>query len=206
MGARLLEQLWVLAHLVACSKCIALSWLGFQSGPGRHAWLSPLWQRNGRKGFVHLLQLQAVLSVLESRQWVDGSHRPKTALAARCWLRRRQCYTSVEKWETFCVSRDPCCSQNSDLDNAKKMRLYDGANFSDRHLIPFFRHELGFKIRFYRKILDRITFEKRWVHAASLVVRRGATLESSFPARSSNGISFLEPNPGKVVFSYPPLL
>ena len=34
---RLLEQLWVLIHLVACTQCIALCWLGFQGRLGRHA-------------------------------------------------------------------------------------------------------------------------------------------------------------------------
>ena len=59
--------------------------------------------------------------------------------------------------------------------------LYDDANFSHRDLVLYFRHQLRVKIRCDRKYLDRITFSKRWVHAASLVVRKGATLESSFP-------------------------
>ena len=59
--------------------------------------------------------------------------------------------------------------------------LYDDANFSHRDLVLYFRHQLRVKIRCDRKRLDRITFSKRWVHAASLVVQKGATLESSFP-------------------------
>ena len=39
-----------------------------------------------------------------------------------------------------------------------------------------------------RKRLDRITFDKRWVNAASLVVRKGAMLESSFPPHSAHGV------------------
>ena len=42
--------------------------------------------------------------------------------------------------------------------------VYDGANFSHRDLILFFRHQLRVKIRCDRKRMDRITFDKRWVH------------------------------------------
>ena len=65
--------------------------------------------------------------------------------------------------------------------------LYDGANFSYCDLILFFRHQLCVKIRCDRKCLDRITFSKRWVHAASLVVCKGAMLESSFPPLPAHG-------------------
>ena len=47
--------------------------------------------------------------------------------------------------------------------------LYEGANFSYRDLILFFRHQLRVKIRCDRRRLDRITFSKRWIHAATLV-------------------------------------
>ena len=62
----------------------------------------------------------------------------------------------------------------------RKTGLYDGANFSHNDLILFFRHQLRVKIRCDRKCLDHITFDKRWGHAASLVVRKGAMLASSF--------------------------
>ena len=62
-----------------------------------------------------------------------------------------------------------------------KKGLYDDANFSHRDLVLYFRHQLRVKIRCDRKRLDRITFDKRWVNPASLVVRKGAMLESSFP-------------------------
>ena len=52
----------------------------------------------------------------------------------------------------------------------RNKELYEGANFSNRDLILFFRHQLRVKIRCDRRRLDRITFSKRWVHAASLVV------------------------------------
>ena len=69
----------------------------------------------------------------------------------------------------------------------RKKGLYDGTNFSHRDLILFFRHQLRIKIRCDRKHLDRITFNRRWVHAASLVVRKGAMLESSVPPLLAHG-------------------
>ena len=71
-------------------------------------------------------------------------------------------------------------------------RLYDGANFSHRDLIfrhrdLFFRHQLRFLIRFDRKRLDNIAFNKRWMHAATMFVRKGAILESSFPVLPAHG-------------------
>ena len=62
----------------------------------------------------------------------------------------------------------------------RKMGLYDDVNLSHCDLSLYFRHQLRVKIRCDRKRLDRITFYKRWVNVASLVVRKGATLESSF--------------------------
>ena len=61
----------------------------------------------------------------------------------------------------------------------RKKRLYDDANYSHRDLV---------KIRCDRKRLDRITFDKRWVNVGSLVVRKGATLESSFPPLSAHSV------------------
>ena len=66
--------------------------------------------------------------------------------------------------------------------------LYDHANFSHRGLILYFRHQLRVKIRCDRKRLDRITFNRRWVNAAGLVVRNGAMLESSFPPLPDHGV------------------
>ena len=54
-----------------------------------------------------------------------------------------------------------------------KKGLYDDTNFSHRDLVLYFRHQLRVKIRRDRKRLDRITFNKRWVNAAILVVRKG---------------------------------
>ena len=67
--------------------------------------------------------------------------------------------------------------------------LYEGANFSYCDLILFFRHQLRVKIR----------CDRRWVHAASLVVCKGATLESSFPplpAHGDDGQGPSGPHPG----------
>ena len=81
----------------------------------------------------------------------------------------------------------------------QKKGLYDSANFSHCDLILFFRHQLRVKIRCERKCLDCITFDKKWVHAASLVVWKGATLESSFPPLPVHGnysLGPLGPYPG----------
>ena len=43
----------------------------------------------------------------------------------------------------------------------RKKGLWEGANFSHRDLILFFRHQLRVKIGSIRKCLDRITFSKR---------------------------------------------
>ena len=77
--------------------------------------------------------------------------------------------------------------------------LYEGANFSHRDLILYFRHQLRVKIRCDRKRLNRITFDKMWVNAASLVVRMGATLESylpPLPAHGDEGLGPSGPHPG----------
>ena len=70
----------------------------------------------------------------------------------------------------------------------QKKGWYDNANFSHRDLVLYFRHQLWVKIRCDRNRLDRITFDKRWVNAASLVVRKGATLESSFHPLPTHGV------------------
>ena len=70
----------------------------------------------------------------------------------------------------------------------RKKGLYDNAKFSHRDLILYFRHLPRVKIRCDRKSLDRITFSRRWVNAVSLVVRKGAMLESSFPPLPAHGV------------------
>ena len=67
----------------------------------------------------------------------------------------------------------------------RKKGFYDGAIFSHRDLILFCRFRV--KIRCDRKCLNRITFDRRWVHAASLVVRKEAMLESSFNPLPAHG-------------------
>ena len=97
--------------------------------------------------------------------------------------------------EAYGVSRDPSCSQNGDLRDAK----HEGANFSHRDLILFFRPQLRDKIRCNRKRLDRITFNKRWAYAASPIARKETMLESSFPplpAHSNDGPGLSGPHPG----------
>ena len=89
----------------------------------------------------------------------------------------------------------------------QKKGLYDGANFSHCDLIFFFRHRV--KIKCDRKRLDRITFDKRWVYAASLVAWKGATLESSFspiPAHDDDVPVPSGPHPQVSRFFCPPFL
>ena len=78
--------------------------------------------------------------------------------------------------------------------STRKKGLYDHVNFSHRDLVLCFRHQLRVKIRCDRKRLDRITFNKRWVNAASLVVRKGATLESSSPPLPAHGVYGTNPS------------
>ena len=70
----------------------------------------------------------------------------------------------------------------------RKKELYEDANFSHHDLVLYFRHQLRVKIRCDRKHLDRITFDKRWVNAANLVIRKEAMLESSFPPLLAHGV------------------
>ena len=70
----------------------------------------------------------------------------------------------------------------------RKKGLYDDANFSHRDPVLYFKHQLWVKIRCDRKRLDRITFDKRWVNAASLVARKWVTLESSFHPLPAHGV------------------
>ena len=65
--------------------------------------------------------------------------------------------------------------------------LYDDTIFSYPDLILSFMRQLRLKIRCNRKCLDSITFDRRWVHAASLVVRKGIKLESSLPPLPAHG-------------------
>ena len=70
----------------------------------------------------------------------------------------------------------------------RKKGLYDDANFSHLDLILYFRHQLRVEIRCDRKCLDRITFNRKLVNAVSLVVRKGAMLESTFPPLPVHGV------------------
>ena len=81
----------------------------------------------------------------------------------------------------------------------KKKGLYSDANFSHRDLILFFRYQLRVKIISNGKRLGRITFNRCLLRAASLVLRKGATSESSFtpiPAHGCGGPGFSGLHPG----------
>ena len=73
---------------------------------------------------------ERVRPFLGSRRGEDGSHRTQTARAARRWLRRRQRSSYVSGWEAYGVSRDPSCSPNGDLDNAKQGIIWRSKLFS----------------------------------------------------------------------------
>ena len=74
--------------------------------------------------------------------------------------------------------------------------LYDDANSSHRDLVLSFRHQLRVKIRCDRKHLNIITFDKRWVNVASLVVRKGA----SFPLLPAHGVYSTGPSGSHPVY------
>ena len=107
-------------------------WLGFQGRLGRHARLRLLQQWSGRNGFARFLLLWVSPPVLESRRGVDGQHWSQTVSADPCWLRRGQCWSSVERWETGGVSHDPSCGPNGDLEDAKERIVWQCKLFSLR--------------------------------------------------------------------------
>ena len=104
---------------------------------------------------------------LGSRRGVDGSHRTQKACAARRWLRRRQRSSSVFHGEKRVVFLAILAVARMVIWTTRNKGLYDDASFSHRDLVLSFRHQLRVKIRCDRKRLDRITFSKRWVTAAS---------------------------------------
>ena len=172
--------------------------LELQNGPGRHARLSLLQQRPRRNGCAGLLLLRANSSVLGSRRIVDDSHRTQATRAARRWLRRRQRFASVsgEKRVVFLAI---LAVARMGIWMTQKKGLYDGANFSHRDLILYFRHQFWVKIRCDRKLMDRITFNRRWVHAASLVVQKGVrwSYPSFFLRMATTDRILRYPTPGK---------
>ena len=171
LGARieLLEQLRVLTHLVTCSECVIPSRLELQSGPGRHAWLPSLRQWLGRNGWARLLLLRASPPVLGSRRGVDGSHRTQTARAAHVVDNVLPPFHGEKRVVFLAI----LAVARLVIWTTRKKGLYDDADFSYRDLVLYFRHQPRVKIRCDRKRLDRMTFSKRWVNAASLVVRKG---------------------------------
>ena len=187
-----LKQLRVLAHLAACPECVAPCWLGFQSRLSRHTRLPSLRQCFGRNDFAHLPLRRVGSPVLESHRGVDGAHWSQTARAVGYVVDNVDPPYRGEKRVVFHAIQ---AVARTVIWETRKKGLYDGANLS---LILFFRHQLTVKFRCYRKRLDCITFNKRWVDAASLFVRKGAMLESSFhplPAHGAEGPGPSGPHP-----------
>ena len=161
LGARirLLEQIQVLAHLAACTERVAPCRLGYQSGFGRHSRLPPLQQWTGRNGFARLLLLRASSPVVESRRECTARIDPKQLVL----LDVGYAVDNVEppnRGEKRVVFLAILAVARMMIWTTRKKGLYDGANFSHRDLILFFRHQLRVKIRCNRKRLDRITFDK----------------------------------------------
>ena len=120
---------------------------------------------------------------------MDGSHRTQAALYV---VGNVLLPSQAENREVFLVI---LAVARMVIWTTRKKGFYVDADFPPRDLILFFRHQFKAKIR---KRLDRITFDKRWVNAASLVIRKGATLESSFPlsAHGNYGQVPSGPHPG----------
>ena len=121
-----------------------------------HAWqtclIAPVWKWSRRNSFTHLLLLQAGMAVLLNVGYVIDNIVPPY---------------KGEKHVNFlvilAVARMVICV-------TRNKGLYEGANFSHRDLILYFRHQLRVKIRCDRKCLGCITFDKRWGYAANLVI------------------------------------
>ena len=179
------EQLRVLAHLGFRSERVTLCRLSFQRGLGRHARFAPFYYCERvrpfwslvREWMTHIDPKQLVL--LDVGYVVDNVDPPWKgekrvvflAIPAVAWMVIRETRKRIV-WRC-------------------KLFLCD--------LILFFRHHLRVKIRSENKRLGRITFDRRWRHAASLVVQKGATLESSFPpffAHGCDGPGHSGPHPG----------
>ena len=190
LGARieLLEQLRVLAHLATCTECVTPSRLELQSGDladmpdcplcasgleemAEHALyycerVRPFWDHVGE----WTARIEPKQLVLLDVGYVVDNVLPPFQGEKRVVFLAILAVARMVIWIT------------------RKKGLYDDASFSHRDLVLYFRHQLRVKIRCDRKRLDRITFNQRWVNAASLVVRKGATLESSFPPLPAHGV------------------
>ena len=153
-------------HVAPCRQ-------GIQSGFSRHAQLPPQRQWPGRNGFSRVRSFWSHvgerMARIDPKQFVlldvgyivdnvDPQYRGEKRVVFLTIL----AVARIMIWMMW------------------KKGLYDGANFSHRDLILFLRHQLRVKIKCDRKHLDHITFDKRWVYAASRVIRKGGTLESSF--------------------------
>ena len=196
LGARfgLLEQIRVLANLAACTERVTPSLLEFQSSPGRPRCGSGL-EETAEHAFYYRERVCPFLdhvgewtAHIKPKQFVllDVGYVVDNVLLPFLGDKR------VVFLAILAVARKL-------IRTKRKKGLYDDANLSYRYLILFVRHQLRVKIRCHRKRLDRITVDKKWVNAASLVVRKEAMLESSFPplpALGNYGPGPTGPHPG----------
>ena len=149
LGARfgLLEQFRVFDHQAALLEGLTPFRLDFQRRAGWYAWLSPLRQWFGKNGEARFRLLRASPPVLESRPGVDNSHRSQAVSAVRSWLRRGQCWPSLERWEMCVVFLAILAVARMVIWTTRKKGLDDGANFSHCDPILLFLHQLRVEIR-----------------------------------------------------------
>ena len=191
LGARFgfLEQFRVLVHLAACTERVALSQLEFSERAWPTCWLYSLRQWLGRNGWARLLLLRASSPFWDHvGEWMARTEPKQLVLLDVGYVGDND--LPPFQGEKRVVFLAILAAARMVIWMMRKKGLYDDAKFSRRDLILFFRHQLRVKIRCDRKRLDRITFDKRWVNAASVVVRKGAMLETFFlplPAHSVYG-------------------
>ena len=166
---------------------LALLGLNYRAGLGRHARLCSLRLWFKRNGWVHFILLRASSHVLDHVGEWTARIEPKHLLLHDVGYVLDNVLPPFqgEKRVVFLVIQ---AASRMVIWTTRKKGLYDDENFSHRDLVLYFRHQLRVKIRCDRKRLDRMTFDKRWVNAASLVVRKGAMLESSFPPLPVHGV------------------
>ena len=99
--------------------------------------------------------------------WFWDNSASQTVSASQRWLRRDNLdppWTGVKRWVFFAI----LAIARMVIWTTRQKGLYD-------------------EISCDRKCLDRTTFDEKWVKGTSLVIRKGAMLESSFPPLLAHG-------------------
>ena len=162
----LFSQLEIIIYLVSCLEHIVPRRFNLLSMHFRLLRLCSMLQRFRRNRWAHLpscsyghacfgtmLEIWRVASDASS-SYSYMYHTLSTALTLR-----------EQGWDKGFF--DDCNrGSNGDLDDAA-----EGIVWRSKTMISFFKHQFRVKFRYDRKCLDRITFNKRWMEGASLVVR-----------------------------------